>query len=43
MQSPDVQLVEPEAALVKEERVETNLSPADEPLDDVPLIRDDGE
>ena len=43
MQSPDVQLVETEAILVKEEKVEANMSRVEETEDDVPLIGDDGE
>lgn len=38
MQSPDVELVEPEAVLVKEEKV-----PAATPRDEESLIGDDGE
>ncbi|XP_042248516.1 Krueppel-like factor luna isoform X1 [Thunnus maccoyii] len=40
--SPDVELVEPEALLVKEEKVEANMSQHEEIEEDVPLIRDDG-
>ncbi|XP_023253034.1 uncharacterized protein LOC111647637 [Seriola lalandi dorsalis] len=40
--SPDVELVEPEALLVKEEKVEANMSRAEETEEDVPLIGDDG-
>ncbi|XP_070782141.1 uncharacterized protein [Enoplosus armatus] len=40
--SPDVQLVEPEAVLVKEEMVEANMSRVEETEEDVPLIGDDG-
>ncbi|XP_044041590.1 fez family zinc finger protein erm [Siniperca chuatsi] len=40
--SPDVELVEPEAVLVKEEKVEANMSRAEETEGDVPLIGDDG-
>lgn len=43
MQSPDVELVEPEAVLVKEEKVEANMSQAEETEEDVALIGDDGE
>ncbi len=43
MQSPDVELVEPEAVLVKEEKVEANMSGVEETEQDVPLIGDDGE
>ncbi|XP_049428890.1 myoneurin [Epinephelus fuscoguttatus] len=38
--SPDVELVEPEAVLVKQEKVEANMSQETE--EDVPLIGDDG-
>lgn len=41
MKSPDVELVEPEAVLVKQEKVEANMSQETE--EDVPLIGDDGE
>ncbi|KAF1395686.1 hypothetical protein PFLUV_G00014250 [Perca fluviatilis] len=40
--SPDVELVEPEPVLVKEERVEPNMSRVEEREENVPLIRDDG-
>uniref|UniRef100_UPI0037E841C1 uncharacterized protein n=1 Tax=Semicossyphus pulcher TaxID=241346 RepID=UPI0037E841C1 len=40
--SPDVELVEPEAAQVKEEQVEVNMSTVKEMEEDVALIRDDG-
>lgn len=40
--SPDVELVEPEAVLVKEENVEANMSRSEETARDVPLIGDDG-
>lgn len=40
-QSPDLQLVEPESLLVKEERMEDPLGDAE--ADDVPLIGEDGE
>ncbi|XP_045901890.1 zinc finger protein 35 isoform X2 [Micropterus dolomieu] len=40
--SPDVELVEPEAVLVKEENVEANMSRGEETERDVPLIGDDG-
>ncbi|XP_035515455.1 uncharacterized protein LOC118326548, partial [Morone saxatilis] len=40
--SPDVELVEPEEVLVKEEKVEANMSQIEEILEDVPLIGDDG-
>ncbi|KAM7418298.1 hypothetical protein PAMA_015759 [Pampus argenteus] len=39
--SPDVELVEPEELLVKEEKVEANMSQHEE-MEDVPLIGDDG-
>lgn len=42
MQSPDVELVEPEALLVKEEKVEADMSQQEETEEDVPLIGDDG-
>ncbi|XP_038589535.1 transcription factor Sp4 [Micropterus salmoides] len=41
--SPDVELVEPEAVLVKEENVEANMSRSEETARDVPLIGDDGD
>lgn len=40
--SPDVELVEPDAMLVKEEMVEANMSQAEDMEEDVPLIGDDG-
>uniref|UniRef100_A0A8C4EY78 Uncharacterized protein n=1 Tax=Dicentrarchus labrax TaxID=13489 RepID=A0A8C4EY78_DICLA len=40
--SPDVELVEPEEVLVKEEKVEANMSQIEEIVEDVPLIGDDG-
>ncbi|XP_029363777.1 uncharacterized protein LOC115047135 [Echeneis naucrates] len=40
--SPDVELVEPEALLVKEEKVEPKMSHLEETEEDVPLIGDDG-
>ncbi|XP_032380401.1 zinc finger and BTB domain-containing protein 49 [Etheostoma spectabile] len=40
--SPDVELVEPEPVLVKQERVEPNMSRVEEREENVPLIRDDG-
>ncbi|XP_028249942.1 transcriptional regulator CRZ2-like [Parambassis ranga] len=40
--SPDVELVEPEALMVKEERVEANMSQFEETEEDVALIGDDG-
>ncbi|XP_037617406.1 fez family zinc finger protein erm isoform X2 [Sebastes umbrosus] len=40
--SPDVELVEPEAVLVKEEKVEAHMSRVEETEEDVPLIGDDG-
>ncbi|XP_040892970.1 zinc finger E-box-binding homeobox 1 [Toxotes jaculatrix] len=40
--SPDVELVEPEAVLVKEESVEANMARVEEAEEDVPLIGDDG-
>lgn len=43
VQSPDVELVEPDAVLVKEEMVEANMSQADIMVEDVPMIGDDGE
>lgn len=43
MQSTDVELVEPEAVLVKEEKVEANTSRVEEMEEDVQLIGDDGE
>ncbi|CAN9510660.1 unnamed protein product [Ophioblennius macclurei] len=41
-QSPDVELLEPESLLVKEEKVEANMSHVDEAEEDVRLIGDDG-
>lgn len=43
VQSPDVELVEPEDLLVKEEKVDQNMSRVAETEQDVPLIGDDGE
>lgn len=43
VQSPGVELVEPDAVLVKEEKVEANMSRVEETEEDVPLIGDDGE
>ncbi|KAM3624352.1 uncharacterized protein V6R79_022345 [Siganus canaliculatus] len=40
--SPDVELVEPEAVLVKEEKMDMNVSAAKETEEDVALIGDDG-
>ncbi|XP_041822737.1 fez family zinc finger protein erm isoform X2 [Chelmon rostratus] len=40
--SPDVELVEPEAVMVKEEKVEANMSRVEEAEENVPLIGDDG-
>ncbi|TNN62766.1 Zinc finger and SCAN domain-containing protein 2 [Liparis tanakae] len=40
--SPDVELVEPDAVMVKEEMVEANMSQADIMVEDVPMIGDDG-
>ncbi|XP_050926525.1 fez family zinc finger protein erm [Lates calcarifer] len=40
--SPGVELVEPDAVLVKEEKVEANMSRVEETEEDVPLIGDDG-
>ncbi|XP_031732171.1 uncharacterized protein LOC116399278 [Anarrhichthys ocellatus] len=40
--SPDVELVEPEAVLVKEEKVEANMSRVEETVEDVAIIGDDG-
>ncbi|XP_054460120.1 zinc finger and BTB domain-containing protein 38 [Anoplopoma fimbria] len=40
--SPDVELVEPETVLVKEEMVEANMSQVEEIEEDVPIIGDDG-
>ncbi|KAM8772424.1 uncharacterized protein AB9X84_009572 isoform 1-T1 [Acanthopagrus schlegelii] len=40
--SPDVELVEPEAVLVKEEKVEANMSRGEGTEENVPLIGDDG-
>lgn len=38
-----MELVEPEAVLVKEENVDANMSRSEETERDVPLIGDDGE
>lgn len=43
MQSPDVELVEPEALLVKEEKVQAHMSRDEEAEGNMSLIRDDGE
>ncbi|XP_068583879.1 uncharacterized protein si:ch211-89o9.6 [Cebidichthys violaceus] len=40
--SPDVELVETEAVLVKEEKVEANMSRVEETMEDVAIIGDDG-
>ncbi|XP_034404267.1 fez family zinc finger protein 2 [Cyclopterus lumpus] len=40
--SPDVELVEPDAVMVKEEMVEANMSRVDIMVEDVPMIGDDG-
>ncbi|XP_042340816.1 transcription factor Sp2 [Plectropomus leopardus] len=40
--SPDVELVEPEAVLVKQEKVEADMSRVEETEEDMPLIGDDG-
>ncbi|XP_026159672.1 sal-like protein 3 [Mastacembelus armatus] len=40
--SPDVVLVEPKVVLVKEESFEANMSRAEETVEDIPLIGDDG-
>lgn len=42
VQSPDVELVEPEAVTVKEENLEPNGSEEGKPERDVQLIGDDG-
>lgn len=42
VQSPDVELVEPEAVIVKEEKVEPNGSEEEKTEPDVQLIGDDG-
>lgn len=42
VQSPDVELVEPEAVTVKEEKLEPNGSEEGKPERDVQLIGDDG-
>lgn len=42
VQSPDVELVEPEAVTVKEEKVEPNGSEEEKTEPDVQLIGDDG-
>lgn len=41
-QSPDVQLVDPDSVLVKEEKVEASMSLVEDVQDDVGLIGDDG-
>ncbi|XP_076585096.1 uncharacterized protein LOC143319771 [Chaetodon auriga] len=41
-QSPDVELVEPDAVLVKEEKVEASMSQVEETEENVSLIGDDG-
>lgn len=43
MQSPDVELVEPEAVLVKEEKVQAATSRDEEAEQSTSLIGDDGE
>lgn len=43
VQSPEVELVEPEAVTVKEEKVEPNGSEEEKTEPDVQLIGDDGE
>lgn len=43
MQSPDVELVEPEDLDLKVEKVDANMAHIEETEEDVPLIGDDGE